>query len=402
MTLSSSDPVTRAQFDALKARVDALSAAPPGLLEAGTTLTKGGAYFRFGAAWQLLTPASHERAEGVVGVVDRNGNLIADGNSVDVTGLGFTNGASYYVENANAQGGNLAATPSPLTAALMPTATRSFLSVGTVVNVAGRTLLVFRMQANINPAAKFNAIRTTVFADVAYNATPTLTQVNRLIDTTAGDLSKNKLIADGDVDASPGFLETSPISRVIGGVTKTVFLQDVGFGGLHARIPEGWENLGAGDFLLTMANQDNDNVGGGPCWGTSAGLINRVVFYGGGGLVDYYLMLTSTVSGATVTDTALTQLNFDSAGVNKLRYFHVRMNISADRKTITFKTWGRNTAKPQERQAEDEPAAPQITYVSPTPFPIGGVGWAFSNGYVRRVMASYSADPAIKAAFVSV
>ena len=147
-------PLIGKQYPTLAA-ISTAAASPSvlGLLEAGTALVKGNAYCRFGGAWQLLTPGSASKAEGVTGVVDKLGNVIADGNPVDVTGLGYVDGGSYYVENVDAQGHNFAVSPSPLTTALMPTPQRSYLSIGTAISVSGRMLLVYRMQANIDPAA---------------------------------------------------------------------------------------------------------------------------------------------------------------------------------------------------------------------------------------------------------
>ena len=392
---------TRAQWLAtLKGEASTVPgpAAVAGRLEANTTNTPGNIYMRTLNTWKLLRPSSHEKAQGVIAICDKNRDMIGNGSPVDLTGLGFQEGV-YYVEDTDAAGRNLALTPRPLTSAQTPTLARSFLSVGTLGPFNAQTLLDFFMQANIVEGAAYAQLSRTVFADLLYNVTPSQAQIGRLIDTQAPELALSRLLADGDADAQGAFLETSPVTRSIGGVNKGVFLQDVGYGGLHVRIPAGWENLGAGDYLLTYAQADNDNIAGGPCWGASATALHRAMFFGGSGLIDYVIVQKATISGAVVTGTTLNERGI-STGVNKLKYFHVRFNISSDRLTLKIKVWPRNVAKSLERQEEDEPALPQLTYTSPTPFPIGSIGWTFSNGSVRRVMASRSPDPLIKALFL--
>ena len=374
-------------------------AAVAGRLEANTTNTPGNIYMRILNSWKLLRPSSHEKAQGVIAICDKNRDMIENGNAVDLTGLGFQDGGVYYVEDPDAGGKNLALTPVPLTTAQTPTLSRSFLSAGPATLFGAQTLLSFRMQANILEGAAYAQLTRTIFADLVYNVTPTLAQIGRLIDTQAAELTLNRLLADGDASAQGAFLETSPVTRSLGGTVKGVFLQDVGFGGLHVRIPAGWEVLGAGDYLLTYAQSDNDNAACGPVWGATATDLHSAIFYGGTGLIDYVVIQRGAVSGATVTNTSLSQ-GAITTGCNKLRYFHVRLNISADRLTVKVKVWPRNAAKPLERQDEDEPAAFQYTFTSATAFPIGAVGWCYSNGSIRRVMASRSPNPLIKAPFV--
>jgi len=374
----------------------------PGLLVSGTALTKGNLVY-FNAAAGQQTDAklvSHEQLQGSVGMVDKDGDIIAPGNAVDVTGLGFTTGSSYYLEARDANGRNLQPLPDPFPAALMPSKTRVYANVGTVIASGSKQILNFVPVVSVGQGASAANFSATDFTFLPYAIRPTAAQIRRLVDTQGNyGESLNGLHAEGDAGIPDNGFPTPPPRKLVSGTWKNVMLFDIGYNGFHANTLAQWGPQQSGDWLNVFEVADGNQAAPGFIFGANAAGTSMwgVRLYGACTLMAFQQI---TISGDTVS-TSDFRGTVNVTGANKV-LMCMRLNISADGKTVTAKVWPYDTTKSLAQQGLSEPAASPSnsgSYTASTAFPVGYVMPVFGNGTFRRVYSAKSNDPSLPAQF---
>ena len=377
---------------------------PAGLnrIAIGTTLVKGAVYYWSGTVDKILRPQDQERALSGIGIVDKYGDLCPVGSVVEVDGLGYVKDTDYYVESADANGRNLAVVPNHFPDSLLPSSARAYIYAGRTMDRGdGKgVIMLFAGTALVAPGAKAAVALWTDFSDIAYLATPTLQQMARDIDSDTGGLGINKIYTETDSGVLAGVTAPSPTSRLVNGVTKTTFLQDVYYNGAHTRRPGGWGIAGDNDYLWTLAIADAAQMGFGLTWGQTATALFRAIFYGNATNVDYLLIQSATITGAGATaainGTTLQQGNISV--VPSKAYMNLRLNVEG--KVVKVKLAAYDANKTLANQGQTELALPwSATYTHTANFPLGTPEFTGTNGSVRLVMASQSGDPRIPAEY---
>jgi hypothetical protein len=220
----------------------------PGLIAAGTSLAKGVLHYYTGTVWTPAKPEAHELLLNATAIPDRVGDLIATGNLVDVTGLGFASGRNYYLTTPDSNGRNLTAIPIPATAPLLPTATASLCTVGQVVTQGSSLFLNFDTQVSIDPAAAAVYLNSFTQSNGALGSTfskgPTYYATSAAAITVVSGVAKLALTTGGD---SLAYINTGKVANgeIEGDLTQG--------GGLVCR----YNTNGTGYMLLLQSGSSN-------------------------------------------------------------------------------------------------------------------------------------------------
>jgi len=401
----------RIAFDDGTAPVDLTLPAGPagpagisGLLVANSTLLKGNFYYPYAGGFNLLRPGSQELGLGVVTLVDVNGNQITTGNVVEVTGLGFVDGQSYYCEEPDGNGRNWAPLPAAgVTAAIAQSTARAFYYLGKAQTIGAKMYFDFRYEPSVADTASVRQLFSA--AGLTYSATPTAAQVRRITDVGAAAPSGTsfQLYADGDAGQDATF-QASPVQASVGGTTKGVYLKEVDTtqSKPHGGTPGIFSPTQAGEYLLLVQASEGSGAALGMLFASSATDLYTARFYGGA--LDYVAGQHYTATGTTVTAVTGSDL-FAGHGITALgNHKLIWMRLRVDGKNLKFKAWNYDTSKPFTpagiaAQGANEPAAWMVDYTHTAAFPVGEVGWLLDNAEARIHQMSKSYDPAVPAPF---